>query len=215
MKQAILSVLITFGSCVLFAQATEQTTSLSMRKNIVTFSYNPALILIAPFLDNSTDNNRFSVIHGKYGIRAVYYRYENSGIFSLAYGRHVHEQIVLMINLSYQQVWRKWDLYVDAHSPHHFTERFHHFLIMPEVRANWFTSRDGSTTLSSGIGFGIRYLHQNVGRFGDVIPAQGGVTSAFHLSVFGLQGNIQNFTLNFNLGIGARGFLELGIGYRF
>jgi len=220
MKRAIFSILIIFGSCVLFAQTTEQTTSPNTRKNIVTFSYNPALILIAPFLDDLREYRRFGVIHGEFGVRAVYYTYENSGIFSLAYGRQIYDrdrqQIVLLINLSYQQIWRKWDLYVDARSPHHFTERFHHFLIMPEVRFNWLTSRDGSATLSSGIGFGVRYLRQNVGRFDDIIPAQGGgITSAFHLSVLELRGNIENFTLGFNFGVGARGFLEFSVGYRF
>ena len=118
-KRHILLILIVLGSYSLFAQSAQQGTFTNANRNSVTLSYSPTPIFNAPFLSNRYGN--FGVIHGEYGIRAVYYRFQNSGVFTLTYGRQVHEMIVLMINLSYQQIWREWDLYVDAYSPHHFT----------------------------------------------------------------------------------------------
>jgi hypothetical protein len=220
MKQTVLIGLIIFGSCSLFGQSTEQTTlPPSWKNNIVTFSYSPVLRFMLPmttFLDSISPpyNSEFGVIRGEFGIRGVYYQYENSGIFSLAYGRHIHERVVLAMNFTYQQVSRKWDLYVDAHSPHHFTERFHHFQLMPEIRYHYVKVRGASLFLGAGIG--LNYSHHNVGRFGDVIPSRKDIGWAFQFWPFGFHGEpIENLVIRFCIGIGTRGVFEFGVGYRF
>jgi hypothetical protein len=119
------------------------------------------------------------------------------------------------MNFAHQRIWRNWDLYVDVNSPHYFTERFHQFQIMPEIRYNWFVPRDG-TSVFSGVGFGLNYLHQNVGEFGDIIPSRKGASLAYQVWIFGLHGKlVENLVLRLCFGFGTRGFLEFGLGYQF
>jgi hypothetical protein len=89
-KQIILSTLIILGNCSLFGQSIEQAdTPPNTKKHIITLSYSPMLLFASfePLLDDFDDYSGFAVIRGEYGVRAVYYDYANSGIFSLAYGR--------------------------------------------------------------------------------------------------------------------------------
>ncbi|MDR0438029.1 MAG: hypothetical protein LBH22_06990 [Bacteroidales bacterium] len=219
MKQIILIGLIILVSSSLFGQSTEQTDTLPrVKKQIVSLSYSPMFLSgqLKPLLDDINSYGKFGVIRGEYGVKAVYYGYENSGLFSLAYGRYIHKKIFLTMNLSYQQIWRKWDLYVDANSPHYFTERFHQIQVMPEVRYNYITTKDGSASLFLAAGVGLNHIHNNVGKFGDIISSRKGESLAYQVWLFGFQGKpIENIILHLHLGFGTRGFLEFGLGYRF
>jgi len=226
MKQATILLLIIFGNNFLFCQSDISQIELHReKKQTVTLSYSQMIMgnfndLFANFhldyTDRSTSNNqRYGVVRGEFGVKAVFYRHDNLGTFSVAYGRHLTKKIMLTASLSYMHFSRKWDLYVDANSPHYFTERFHLFQFMPEVQYNYLTTKDGSTSLFLAAGLGIAQMHNNVGRFGDVITSKKGANLAYQVWLFGLQGKVEDVIINFRLGHGTRGILELGLGYRF
>ena len=217
MKRIIILALVIFGSHSLSAQSIPQTdTLLGDKKQTISLSYSPVAMsgkLLQVYLPFSF--NKFDVVLGEFGVKGVVYEPQASGLFTIAYGRTIEERVTLRFNLSYQQIWRKWDLYVDAYSPHYYTERFHFFQIMPEVRYDYVKRKNIALFLSGGIG--LNYLHNTRGVYGDVIASHRGLGVGFQIWLFGLEVEpIENFLLRMNfLGFGTIGVLEFGLGYRF
>ncbi len=159
--------------------------------------------------------NNFAVIPGDFGVKGVAYEPKISGLFTFAYGRYIDTKVLLKLNVSYLQLWRKWDLYVDAHSPHYYTERIHFFQVMPEIRYDYYKRK--YIDLFFAVGLGVNYSFDKRGDYKDVIPSQNGIGLAFQIWAFGLEFKpIDNLLVRLNaLGFGAIGPAEIGIGYRF
>ncbi|MDR2906785.1 MAG: hypothetical protein LBU91_02200 [Bacteroidales bacterium] len=218
MKRAIVLTGFILGTCLLFGQDTVQINiPENHKKQFVSLSFSPfslslqTLQIYLPFAYSS-----FNVVQGEFGVKGVVYEPHNSGLFTIVFGRTVKERLDLIVNLSYQQFWREWDLYVDAHSPHYYTERFHYFHVLPEVRYNYYQKKGVSLFLSGGVG--IDYFRNAPGRYSDVIDTINSIGFAYQLWLFGIQVEPQKAKgLSFRtaVGFGARGAIEFGLGYRF
>jgi len=196
----------------LFGQSTAQPEALqSDKKNAISLSYSPIDINMIRY---SLSFNKFDVVLGEFGVKGVFYEPYTAGIFTVGYSRAIEERITLTLNLSYQQIWRKWDLYVDANSPHHYTERFHFFQILPELRYDYVKRETAAIFLSTGVG--VNYFYNTRGAYGDVIAPYKRAILGYQIWLLGFEVTVENLILCVKpIGFGTIGFLEFGLGYRF
>jgi hypothetical protein len=220
MKRIILSILIILGSYALFGQPASDVTMPQNGKNqAVAFSYSPSWRLAFRFFENMDvffGGQGLDIRFGEYGIKGVVYFPRTAGLFNLAYERSITNRLSWRVNLAYMQILQNWDLYVDANSPHFFTERIHSFQLVPEIRFDYARRRGFSIFMSGGLG--LHYFRNSVGRFGDVIGANSGFGLGFQIWLLGFEIDmIDNFVFRLNtLGFGTLGaIIEFGVGYRF
>jgi hypothetical protein len=160
--------------------------------------------------------DNFDVIKGEYGIRGVVYNPERiTGLFIASYEYAFDKRTSFRVNLGYQTFSRKWDLYVDAFSPHYFNERFHFLQLMPEVKYNYVNKEKLNLFLSSGVG--LSYLYNTRGRYVDTIEDHSGFGLGFQVWLLGFELKpVDNFVVRLcTVGYGTLGVVEFGLGYRF
>jgi hypothetical protein len=222
MKQITIVILIIFGNSFLFGQQEpEIAIPQNDRYQIVSLAWTP--ITLAGYTTGVSDaivrffvSNNFEVIEGKYGVRGVAYNpAKSTGGFILAYERTLSKRTSVRICMSYEMLWRKWDLYVNANSPHFFSERFHIFQMLPEIRFDYVSRERIALFTSAGVGLGSFFNTR--GKFGDIIENQNGFDLAFQIFLLGLEARLENnMLIRFKtLGLGTVSTLELGVGYRF
>lgn len=225
MKRLIISVWIILGSSLLFCQTLpEVEVAKTEKKHGLTFSYSPPFALLMrkeQALDYDSYTNgpfskekRFGTVLGEFGVKGVYYYYQSLGVFSAAYGWDIHPRLTLALNASYQCIRRKWDLYIDADSPHFFTERFHQFQIMQELQFNYYKKKGTSIFMSAAVG--VDYLFNTRGKYREVITYVEKTTLAYQLWLFGVHAQLdENWMLRLCAGYGTKGICEIGVGWNF
>ena len=221
MKKIIVFTWIVLGTYVLFGQSNPQGEfPHNNKRQMVSLSYSPITLTsyTAAMVNALAEafGSDYNVIYGQYGVKGVsYFPSAVFGLFSANYEYSIVPRLSLRVCLTYEQLKRKWDLYTDANSPHGFTERFHFYQILPELRFNYVKREDFSMFLSAG--FGLTYFHNTRGKFTDIIESYSGFDSAFQVWLLGFDVSItENLALQIKaLGFGAIGVLELGVGYRF
>jgi len=209
----IICFLVVLGIHSLFGQSISEINALqSDKKQTISLSYSPIDINMIRY---SLSYNKFDVVLGEFGVKGVVYKPHTSGIFTVGYSRAIKERITVTLNLSYQQIWRKWDLYVDVNSPHYYTERFHVFQVLPEVRYDYVKRKAVALFLSTGIG--VNYFYNTRGAYGDVIASYKRAILGYQIWFLGLEVNpVENLVLCMkSVGFGTIGFFEFGLGYRF
>jgi hypothetical protein len=214
MKKYTLIVLVILRGCSLVAQSEPQTNT--DKNQAISFSYSPFTFtrFFVGVEKNMSDG--YKVIPGEYGVKAVVYAPEGAiGSFTIAYGRSLTERVSFGLGLTYEQFHRKWDLYVDANSPHYFKERFHVFQVIPQIRIDYVKRKNVALFCSAGLGWG--YSFNTRGRFGDIIEPKNKSIGGFQIWLLGFEVNpTDNLLIRFNtIGFGTIGFGEFGLGYRF
>ena len=203
-----------WGNHSLFGQSTPQTNVIqSDKKQTVSFSYSPVSTYIISLKQSF---EKFEVVLGEFGVRGVGYKpYLVSGIFTVGYRHAIKERLTVTLNLSYQQIGRKWDLYVDAYSPYYYTERFHFFQVVPEVRYDYVKREHIALFLSAGIG--VNYFYNIKSIYSDIIEPYTKTDLGFQIWALGFEITpVNNLVVNIKpVGIGTIGFFEIGLGYRF
>ena len=209
----IICFLAVLGINLSFGQSTAEINALkSDIKHRISLSYSPIDINMIRF---SASFKTFDVTLGEFGVKSVVYEPNLVGVFTVGYGRAIEERITVTLNLSYQQIWRKWDLYVDANSPHYYTERFHFFQVLPEARYDYVKRKSIALFLSTGIG--VNYFYNTRGAYSDIITSYNRAVLGYQVWLLGLEVYpIENLVLCMKpVGFGTIGFLEFGLGYRF
>jgi len=222
-KRATILALFILGHNLLFCQSEASQTEL-MRKNkhIVAISYSLLPItstdnLFTPHLNSAYRDSvspRYGIVFGEFGVEGIFFRYTGSSIFSAVYGQHLTKKLTLMLNFSYQSFSRDWHLYVDANSPHYFTEHFYRVQMMPELQFDYI--RTERAIISSSFGMGVNYLWNNTGGFDDIVVSRKGANLVYQIWFVGVNASFtDHFGIRFGLGYGTRGVVELGFAYRF
>lgn len=187
-----------------FSQAQEQ--------HSISLSYSPISLRGLQYgWKDDTNRRNITIISGEYGYKAVGYDRSYSGVLILSYTYHFNDRVKTGMDIGYENVKRKWDVYENPQGPQTVNQQIHSLYFLPGVGYTYLSRP--SLSISSTIQAGMSYMWSDF-RY-SLSKDKEHYSFAAQVWLFTLQYKLGIASLNCDLGAGSLGFCRIGVGCNF
>lgn len=160
---------------------------------------------------SETERREMTIIPGDYGYKAVGYDRSYPGVLMLSYNYHMSEKIKVGMDVGYECVKKKWDLYENPSGPQTVNQQIHSLYFLPG--AGYIYVSNPTITFSSVAQAGLSYMWSDF-RYSRSRDKEH-YTFAAQVWLIDLKYKLGPFSLDGSLGAGSLGFCRLGLGMHF